>query len=100
MDQCFELQVSVIFNYTCCYSHACTLILTASLPFQLFNRDAEQLESWMAPREAIIRTEEVGGSPEGAEKLVKTHENIEKSIKQQVHDAIYLIIVFSFETSP
>lgn len=38
----------------------------------------------MAPREAIIRSEEVGGSPEGADKLVKTHENIEKSIKQQV----------------
>ncbi len=52
----------------------------------------------MAPREAIIRTEEVGGSPEGAQKLVKTHENIEKSIKQQVHDAIYLIIVFSLGT--
>lgn len=54
------------------------------MPSQLFNRDAEQLESWMGPREAIIRTEEVGGSPEGADKLVKTHENIEKSIKQQV----------------
>jgi hypothetical protein len=44
----------------------------------------------MAPREAIIRTEEVGGSPEGADKLVKTHENIEKSIKQQVNDCCNL----------
>ena len=52
----------------------------------MFNRDAEQLESWMAPREAIIRSEEVEGTPEGADKLVKTHENIEKSIKQQVRN--------------
>lgn len=55
---------------------------------KLFNRDAEQLESWMTPREALIRSEEVGGSPEGADKLVKTHENIEKSIKQQVYSVL------------
>lgn len=49
---------------------------------QLFNRDAEQLEQWMATREAIIQNEDVGGA-EGAEALIKKHEDFTKTLAVQ-----------------
>ncbi|CAH3114647.1 unnamed protein product [Porites lobata] len=50
---------------------------------QLFNRDAEQLEQWMATREAIIQSEDVGEAAEGAEALIKKHEDFTKTLAVQ-----------------
>lgn len=49
---------------------------------QSFNRDAEQLEQWMATREAIIQSEDVGAA-EGAEALIKKHEDFTKTLAVQ-----------------
>ena len=49
---------------------------------QTFNRNAEQLEQWMATREAIIQSEDVGAA-EGAEALIKKHEDFTKTLAVQ-----------------
>ena len=50
--------------------------------WQLFNRGAEQLEQWMDTREAIIQSEEIGAA-EGAEALIKKHEDFTKTVAVQ-----------------
>lgn len=57
--------------------------LDECLELQLFNRDAEQLEQWMATREAIIQSEDVGEAAEGAEALIKKHEDFTKTLAVQ-----------------
>lgn len=49
---------------------------------QLFNRSAEQLEAWMATREEIIEKEE-DTEGEGAEALIKKHEDFTRALKIQ-----------------
>ena len=54
------------------------------LELQLFNREAEQAEAWMAQREAFLASEDVGKSLDGVEALIKKHEDFDKSIVTQV----------------
>ncbi|XP_074621265.1 spectrin alpha chain, non-erythrocytic 1-like [Acropora palmata] len=56
--------------------------LDECLELQTFNRNAEQLEQWMATREAIIQSEDVGAA-EGAEALIKKHEDFTKTLAVQ-----------------
>ena len=58
--------------------HTCTHAL------QLFNREAEQAESWMAKREAFLASEDVGSSLDAVEALIKKHEDFDKSLQAQV----------------
>ena len=55
--------------------HACT---------QMFNREAEQAESWIAKREAFLASEDVGSSLDAVEALIKKHEDFDKSLQAQV----------------
>ncbi|XP_071948314.1 spectrin alpha chain, non-erythrocytic 1-like isoform X2 [Antedon mediterranea] len=57
--------------------------LDQCLELQLFLRDCEQAEAWMASREAFIANEEVGGSLDGVEALIKKHEDFDKAINAQ-----------------
>jgi len=50
----------------------------------VFNREVEAAEAWMATREAFLATEDVGGSLDGVEALIKKHEDFDKSLNAQV----------------
>ena len=60
---------------------------------QLFNRDAEQAESWMAKREAFFQSEEIdfGSSLDAVEALIKKHEDFDKSLQAQVKDCMLIL---------
>lgn len=51
---------------------------------QLFNRDCEQAENWMAAREAFLATDDKGDSLDSVEALIKKHEDFDKAINVQV----------------
>ena len=51
---------------------------------QLFNRDAETAESWMAAREAYLAKESARASLDIAEALLKKSEDFDLSIQAQV----------------
>ena len=50
---------------------------------QLFLRDCEQAEAWMASREAFLASEDITGSLDGVEALIKKHEDFDKAISAQ-----------------
>lgn len=52
--------------------------------FQLFNRDCEQAENWMAAREAFLASDDKGDSLDSVEALIKKHEDFDKAINVQV----------------
>jgi len=49
---------------------------------QLFNRDCEQAETWMAAREASLE-DSVDGSGDSVEALLKKHEDFDRAIASQ-----------------
>ncbi|XP_064458376.1 spectrin alpha chain-like isoform X2 [Ornithodoros turicata] len=51
------------------------------LDLQLFYRDCEQAENWMASREAFLGSEDMGG--DNVEALIKKHEDFDKAINAQ-----------------
>ena len=53
--------------------------LDQCLEMQLFKRDCEQAETWMAAREASLADE----TDEGVESLVKKHEDFDRAINAQ-----------------
>eukprot|EP00118_Oscarella_pearsei_P025242 m.307813 g.307813 ORF g.307813 m.307813 type:complete len:2422 (+) comp42859_c0_seq1:216-7481(+) len=57
--------------------------LDQCLELQLFNRDAEQAETWIAQREAYLASEDVDKSLDGVEALIKKHEDFDKSLIAQ-----------------
>ena len=48
---------------------------------QLFIRDAEMAETWMAAREAVLMSEDDGGSTDA---LLKKHHDFERALNAQV----------------
>lgn len=54
---------------------------------QLFNRDCEQAENWMAAREAFLASDDKGDSLDSVEALIKKHEDFDKAINVQVSEA-------------
>lgn len=54
------------------------------LLLQLFNRDCEQAENWMAAREAFLASDDKGDSLDSVEALIKKHEDFDKAINVQV----------------
>lgn len=84
LDQCLELQVIMCFDrheittqkmLFCSYRLVCP---------QLFNRDCEQAENWMAAREAFLASDDKGDSLDSVEALIKKHEDFDKAINVQV----------------
>lgn len=67
--------------------------LDQCLELQLFNRDCEQAENWMAAREASLR-DEVDGSSEGVESLIKKHEDFDRAINSQ-EEKINMLVQFA-----
>uniref|UniRef100_A0A8D2LXY2 Spectrin alpha chain, non-erythrocytic 1 n=1 Tax=Varanus komodoensis TaxID=61221 RepID=A0A8D2LXY2_VARKO len=57
--------------------------LDQCLELQLFHRDCEQAENWMAAREAFLNTEDKGDSLDSVEALIKKHEDFDKAINVQ-----------------
>ncbi|KAJ8384905.1 hypothetical protein AAFF_G00197130 [Aldrovandia affinis] len=57
--------------------------LDQCLQLQLFNRDCEQAENWMAAREAFLASDEKGDSLDSVEALIKKHEDFDKAINMQ-----------------
>eukprot|EP00043_Microstomoeca_roanoka_P018637 m.201569 g.201569 ORF g.201569 m.201569 type:complete len:2469 (+) comp16866_c1_seq3:1085-8491(+) len=47
---------------------------------QVFLRDAEQIDSWLASRESALRTDDVGDSMDTVEALLKKHDDFDKSL--------------------
>lgn len=84
LDQCLELQVRALGVP----GHACPCLGPTCSPafrlLQLFHRDCEQAESWMAAREAFLDTEDKGDSLDSVEALIKKHEDFDKAINVQV----------------
>lgn len=52
------------------------------MELQLFNRDCEQAETWMAAREASLE-DSVDGSGDSVEALLKKHEDFDRAINSQ-----------------
>uniref|UniRef100_A0A8C3M1D3 Spectrin alpha chain, non-erythrocytic 1 n=1 Tax=Chrysolophus pictus TaxID=9089 RepID=A0A8C3M1D3_CHRPC len=59
------------------------MMLDQCLELQLFHRDCEQAENWMAAREAFLNTEDKGDSLDSVEALIKKHEDFDKAINVQ-----------------
>eukprot|EP00118_Oscarella_pearsei_P018140 m.184464 g.184464 ORF g.184464 m.184464 type:complete len:3710 (+) comp39319_c1_seq2:34-11163(+) len=53
------------------------------LDIQLFRRDAEQAEGWIGMKETFLTTEELGGSLEAVEALLKKQDDFEKTLAAQ-----------------
>uniref|UniRef100_A0A673IDX0 Spectrin alpha chain, non-erythrocytic 1 n=1 Tax=Sinocyclocheilus rhinocerous TaxID=307959 RepID=A0A673IDX0_9TELE len=60
------------------------MMLDQCLELQLFNRDCEQAENWMAAREAFLASDDKGDSLDSVEALIKKHEDFDKAINVQV----------------
>lgn len=58
-------------------------------PLQLFNRDCEQAENWMAAREAFLASDDKGDSLDTVEALIKKHEDFDKAINVQVSERFH-----------
>lgn len=56
--------------------------LDQCLELQLFYRDCEQAEAWMASREAFLAGDTVDG--DNVESLIKKHEDFDRAINSQV----------------
>ena len=56
--------------------------LDQCLELQLFNRDAEQAETWMAAREVSLE-DSTGGSGDTVDALIKKHEDFDRAINSQ-----------------
>ena len=97
LDQCLELQVPVLASNSLfaagflagCPVAAGSVSSLASPLLQLFHRDCEQAESWMAAREAFLSTEDRGDSLDGVEALIKKHEDFDKAINVQVRPCAF-----------
>uniref|UniRef100_A0A7M4E1Y6 Spectrin alpha chain, non-erythrocytic 1 n=1 Tax=Crocodylus porosus TaxID=8502 RepID=A0A7M4E1Y6_CROPO len=59
------------------------MMLDQCLELQLFHRDCEQAENWMAAREAFLNTEDKGDTLDSVEALIKKHEDFDKAINVQ-----------------
>ncbi|XP_054158910.1 spectrin alpha chain-like isoform X2 [Oppia nitens] len=55
--------------------------LDQCLELQLFYRDCEQADNWMASREAFLSSDDMGG--DNVESLIKKHEDFDKAISAQ-----------------
>ena len=81
---------SLTFNFlTCeqfviCFDCHLSVSNTVTHLLQLFNRDCEQAETWMAAREAFLASDEKGDSLDSVEALIKKHEDFDKAINVQV----------------
>lgn len=53
------------------------------MDLQLFYRDSEQAEAWMAKQEAILDNKDVGDSLDSVEALLRKHQDFEKSLAAQ-----------------
>lgn len=63
---------------------------------QLFNRDCEQAENWMAAREAFLASDDKGDSLDSVEALIKKHEDFDKAINVQVSKMFLKLIRVMF----
>ena len=61
------------------------MTLDQCLELQLFYRDAEQAENWMASREAFLSPDETDAKSDNVEALIKKHEDFDKAISAQVN---------------
>lgn len=53
------------------------------MDLQLFYRDTEQADAWMAKQEAFLSNEDLGDSLDSVEALIKKHEDFDKSLAAQ-----------------
>merc|ERR550519_1563230 len=53
------------------------------MDLQLFYRDTEQADTWMAKQEAFLVNQDLGDSLDSVEALIKKHEDFEKSLAAQ-----------------
>lgn len=53
------------------------------MDLQLFYRDTEQADTWMAKQEAFLSNDDLGDSLDSVEALIKKHEDFEKSLAAQ-----------------
>merc|ERR1711892_334918 len=53
------------------------------MDLQLFYRDTEQADTWMAKQEAFLINQDLGDSLDSVEALIKKHEDFEKSLAAQ-----------------
>lgn len=109
LDQCLELQVMASIGDVVHVSRSATRTAFQSLTavfvhHQLFNRDCEQAENWMAAREAFLASDDKGDSLDSVEALIKKHEDFDKAINVQVSEvsllleliSVYFMTIFPF----
>ena len=53
------------------------------MDLQLFYRDTEQADTWMAKQEAFLSNQDLGDSLDSVEAMIKKHEDFEKSLAAQ-----------------
>ncbi|XP_075238969.1 spectrin alpha chain-like isoform X4 [Convolutriloba macropyga] len=59
------------------------LLYSQCIEYQIFCRDVEQTEAWLAKQEAFLDNDDLGDSVDGVEALLKKHEDFEKSLSAQ-----------------
>ncbi|XP_024083018.1 spectrin alpha chain [Cimex lectularius] len=59
------------------------LLYDQCMDLQLFYRDTEQADTWMAKQEAFLANDDLGDSLDSVEALIKKHEDFEKSLAAQ-----------------
>eukprot|EP00049_Salpingoeca_infusionum_P019358 m.361515 g.361515 ORF g.361515 m.361515 type:complete len:2425 (-) comp19658_c0_seq1:287-7561(-) len=64
--------------------------LQESRDLQVFLRDAEQLDAWIASRETVLSTDDVGDSLDTVEVLIKKHDDFEKTLAAHADKAANL----------
>lgn len=60
------------------------------MDLQLYYRDAEQADAWMAKQEAFLDNQDLGDSLDAVEAMMKKHEDFEKSLAAHEEKVIAL----------
>lgn len=58
--------------------------LTHSFDVQIFNEQANQLNNWLATKEAFLNNEDVGDTPRAVEALLRKHNDFETMLENQL----------------
>ncbi|KAK7065236.1 Spectrin alpha chain, non-erythrocytic 1 [Halocaridina rubra] len=61
----------------------CLVLYKQCLKLQVFYRDSEQVETWMARQETFLENEDLGDSIDSVEELIKKHKDFERSLSVQ-----------------
>ncbi|XP_050536729.1 spectrin beta chain, non-erythrocytic 5 isoform X2 [Daktulosphaira vitifoliae] len=60
------------------------MILSQALELQIFRNQADQVDNWLASKDAFLRNDDLGESLSSVEELIRKHEAFEKTLSAQL----------------